>query len=294
MEILISVVIAIILLTILVFGLHRYQVNKAESNANENLPLPPLGSESGHVKATVLDSIDDDEALTTTIEPQAASASIPDMTATRPPGESPSPLRPESDTAPPQRQETILSPAQEPKPDPAPKPETIQAAETTGDVGNEANWADQVAQLKKSGNYPDALRICQQTYPLWSAYQQATIIYRAMIKNRQKDKADFTAELAALYHTACIGAFLHDRVKDLPELPIQSLKQLNMNSISSLDMPYREIGYLELRLIKKTDIKLLTDAWGKPDSHQSPRRFHSDRWNEIVTTGNLQSPLPGL
>ena len=148
----------------------------------------------------------------------------------------------------------------------------------------ETPWIERVAKLKKLGKLNGALAVCENAYPLWSAYQQAALVLRAQIKALQKQDEPIDDALTNLYRLAAVAAFLHDRVKGLPDLTLNQLKLLDLDQLQSLDMPYSSIGYLELRLIKKTDIKLLLDKWGKPESHLNPRQFNSSSWVKIATS----------
>ncbi len=144
------------------------------------------------------------------------------------------------------------------------------------------SWLDQIAELKKLDRLDDALRICQEQLPLWSAYQQASLILRARIKHLAQYGEDVNTELKGLYNLAAQASFLHDRVKGLPNLPLSQLKQVDLDEIAGLQMPYERIGFNELRLIKKTDIKLLLDNWGKPKAHIKPRELHSETWKSLI------------
>jgi len=151
------------------------------------------------------------------------------------------------------------------------------------------SWQERVAELKKQERFDEALQVCRQEYPLWSAYQQASLIHRARIKQLSQENQDITEELSALYRLAAQASFLHDRVKGLPNLSLAQLKLLDLSPIAGLEMPYPQIGYTELRLIKKTDIKLLLDKWGKPATHIRPRELHTEAWKDLC--GNTQSTL---
>jgi len=144
------------------------------------------------------------------------------------------------------------------------------------------SWQGHVAELKKRDSLEAALQVCEQAFPLWSAYQQATLIHRARIKQLAQDGKAIDRELKALYRLAAQASFLHDRVKGLPNLPLSQLKKVDLDEVASLDMPYEKIGYNELRLIKKTDIKLLLESWGKPHSHLKPRELHADTWKNLI------------
>ena|GEM_PF-1148889 len=151
------------------------------------------------------------------------------------------------------------------------------------------SWQDQVAELKKQDRFDEALDICRREYPLWSAYQQASLIHRAKIKLLSQANQDVSGELKALYRLAAEASFLHDRVKGLPNLSLAQLKLLDLSPVAELDMPYQKIGYTELRLIKKTDIKMLLEKWGKPESHARPRELHVEVWKNFG--GDTQSTL---
>ena len=48
-------------------------------------------------------------------------------------------------------------------------------------------------------------------------------------------------------------------------------------------MPYLELGYAYLRLIRKQDIKLMHSLWGRPGKHQAPRQLHRDWWRNTIS-----------
>ncbi|MCB1669813.1 MAG: hypothetical protein R3F41_19215 [Gammaproteobacteria bacterium] len=152
----------------------------------------------------------------------------------------------------------------------------------SADADNIENWQEQIGELKRLDRLDEALRICQEQLPLWSAYQQASLIHRARIKQHSQDGQPIEEELRALYNLAAQASFLHDRVKGLPNLPLSQLKQVDLEEISRLEMPYPQIGYNELRLIKKTDIKLLLECWGKPKAHLKPRELHGETWKSLI------------
>ncbi|MEX2131418.1 MAG: hypothetical protein WD772_08010 [Pseudohongiellaceae bacterium] len=146
----------------------------------------------------------------------------------------------------------------------------------------QANWLTQVAELKKAGRRADALTLCLKALPLWSAFQQASLLLRANIKAIQAANQPIEEDLKKLYQLTAVAALLHDRSKGLSSLTSAQLKRLDLTEILSLPMPYNEIGYLQLQLIKKSDIRVLLDTWGKPAAHLSPRQFHQSLWQSLV------------
>lgn len=170
-----------------------------------------------------------------------------------------------------------------------PRQPATPAAEMPAVRPPEGNWLEQVNELKRQGRRAEALAVCRKAFPLWSAYQQASLILRAEIKSELAAGRSPAAGLKELYQLAAVAGLLHDRVKGLPSLTAAQLKHLDLSRVQALPMPYGDIGYLSLRLIKKSDIKLLLELWGKPDSHLSPREFHRDFWAQLADAGGTDS-----
>jgi hypothetical protein len=291
------------LLALLVVGLHRYQLSVAQHNADKYNPLPPLKNAtlSRNLPDLPFDALDDQpvtragEAVTSapgdgqdrsvegasdlgqTLDPVEQSPHHDDN------GDAPgrSAASKPTSTVRPGEEEDTASPVE---------PEQIPVETTPAESPTDAeSWQERIAELKKQDRFDEALQICRQEYPLWSAYQQASLIHRARIKQLSQANRDISDELASLYQLAAEASFLHDRVRGLPNISLAQLKLLDLAWISDLEMPYQQIGYTELRLIKKTDIKLLLEKWGRPQAHRRPRELHPDAWQRLC--GGSQSTL---
>lgn len=215
-----SILLAVVLLGITVYGLHRYQTMEVEYNVDRSTPLPPLDSQrDGNTtkgKTSSFDSVD---------------------------------------TA---------------------RPVTNKPARTT------QTWLNRVAALKKAGDLEQALAICEQEYPLWGAYNQACIIERLKIKDESADTEAREAGLQRLYQLAVIAELLHDKSDGSDHLTLNQLKALDLGKINELEHDYSQIGYAHLRLIRKSDIKIMLSSWGRPEQHALPRGYHQDWWNLFV------------
>jgi hypothetical protein len=245
MDIVIASILALGLLIGLIFILHRHQLSESHLNADKNIPLPPLSSFGQADYSNKDDASQPDSETEKTLPPTI--------------------VRPQDNSS------ITLS-----------KYRVDEPAET--EARQSEHWLEKISQLKKANKLDEALTICESEFPLWSAYQQAALIHRAKVKNALKTGEPVDPALQGLYQLATTAEFLHGRIKGLPDLTLSQLKHLKLERLNELDMPYLTIGYLELRLIKKTDIKLLNDLWGKPDSHQSPREVHREYWLELAAT----------
>lgn len=215
-----SILLAVVLLGITVYGLHRYQTMEVEYTVDRSTPLPPLDSRrdggSGKEK--------------------------PDLS------------------------ESVV----------ADTPTKSKPAKST------QTWLNRVAALKKAGNLEQALEICEQEYPLWGAYNQACIIERLKIKDEGADAEAREAGLQRLYRLAVIAELLHDKSDGSDHLTLNQLKTLDLARINQLEHDYSQIGYAHLRLIRKSDIKIMLSTWGRPEQHALPRIYHQDWWQSFL------------
>lgn len=213
-----SILLAVVLLGITVYGLHRYQTMEVEYTVDRSMPLPPLDSQSDN-------------------------------------------------TAKPQSPHHSAAPADNSKSKPAKA---------------QQSWLSQVAELKKSGDLDEALLLCEQEFPLWGAYNQACIIERLKIKDESASADVLEAGLQRLYHLAVTAELLHDKSDDSEHLTLNQLKSLDLDKVNNLSHNYDEIGYAHLRLVRKSDIKVMQAQWGRPSRHTLPRDQHRQWWLDLI------------
>lgn len=117
-------------------------------------------------------------------------------------------------------------------------------------------------------------------YPLLGAYTQRCIELRQRLKTISANPKLLETTLQALYRTAAVAELLHSK-KSVGKLSLGQLKMLPDELITGLEMPYSKLGYSELRLLRKSDIKRMLLLWGKPEVQQCPRSFHRQNWQAI-------------
>lgn len=117
-------------------------------------------------------------------------------------------------------------------------------------------------------------------YPLLGAYTAHCIELRQRLKNIQGNPKLLDVTLRALYRAAAEAELLHSK-KSEGKLSLGQLKMLPDELITELDMPYDKLGYSELRLLRKSDIKRMLQLWGKPQAQQCPRDYHRQSWRTI-------------
>lgn len=139
-------------------------------------------------------------------------------------------------------------------------------------------WQRAASQLRKSGDIAAALEICKKELPQWTAFNKCCTLLRSQLKNTDLSSTQAEEILARMYKLAATAELLHAKSPEFTRLSRKQLKALPAAQISKMEMPYREIGYSHLRLIRKSDIKLMLSSWGNPLQHQPPRRFHLVSW----------------
>ncbi len=224
----ISIVIALSLLGLTIYGLHHFQSKEVKHTVERSMPLPSLEAKSG---ANLEPRYNDRESA------------------------------PGSD-----------SPADETK-------------NTTGSNSRlrPDNWLARVNELKKHDKCEQALELCIREFPLWSAYNQACILYRAKIKSAQEAGQPIESLLGTLYRTAAQAEMLHEVTAGSPKLRLEQLRRLDLSRLSDLEFPYHDIGYTQLRLVRKHDIKMMQQLWGRPRQHSTPRQLHESTWESMRT-----------
>ena len=142
-------------------------------------------------------------------------------------------------------------------------------------------WADAIKRLR--GKPAARYRLAQKNMPLPAAFREAAVALRAMIRERRKAGESYEELLRLLYITAAQEDFL------LRTAYIEGIgpgynvaERIPKRVWRTLEFPYEQIGYKELPLLTKTDVKWLIAAWGEPRQHRSAQDFYHDLWAKYV------------
>jgi hypothetical protein len=237
-----SILLAVVLLSATVYGLHRYQTMEVEYNVDRSTPLPPLEADEAGFADTDPDAGAEERTSKPATSADKGAAQAGAKTARRRSANSSKPARPKASSQ---------------------------------------GWLNEVAELKKKGELQQAMQLCEQEFPLWGAYNQACIIERLRLK-QCKDKAEQESILNRLYQLAASAELLHDKSENAEHLTPAQLKSLDLSKLAEIKHDYMEIGYAHLRLIRKSDVKSMIGSWGRPNQHQLPRQVHSHWWQAFT------------
>jgi hypothetical protein len=137
-------------------------------------------------------------------------------------------------------------------------------------------WQDQVKKLKDNGEYELALVLCQQQFPKAQAFQQAAILLRLQMKQALDQQQDLNPLLVRLYRCAVLADLFRSGAALKPPNPRQALKGL-----ATHEFPYLEVGHRQLKLLSKSDARLLEARWGEPRQHQHAETALGSQWENL-------------
>lgn len=142
-------------------------------------------------------------------------------------------------------------------------------------------WADRIKKYR--GIPARRLELALDNLPLPRAFKEAAVAVRALIRAKRKAEKPFEEELALLYWLAAIYSFMLDYAPRLEGPGFRVVEAIPGQRLRSLCYEYSQLGYRDLSLLSKTDVKWLLEAWGEPISHSTLNAIHSDVWNEYET-----------
>ena len=106
------------------------------------------------------------------------------------------------------------------------------------------------------------------------------MLSRGVISEKRQIKANFEEELSFLYWLAAIDSFSIPYSEKLKEPGYNIFESIPGERIRKLPFTYNQLGYNQLKLLNKTDIKWLVESWGEPSAHTTLHEMHKPVWVE--------------
>ncbi len=155
---------------------------------------------------------------------------------------------------------------------------TLTPAPTRGNHHEPASnaWQDQVKKLKDNGEYELALVLCQQQFPKAQAFQQAAILLRLQMKLLLDQQQDLGPLLTRLYRCAVLADLFRSGAAHKPANPRLALKAL-----ATHEFHYQDVGHRQLKLLSKSDARLMEQRWGEPHQHQHAETMLGSQWENL-------------
>ena len=185
----------------------------------------------------------------------------------------------------------VASPPQDVTTPPAPLAEPVSSAEVST-VDNSQPWQEEVKALREKQDFAAALRLCQQQYPRVQAFQQSMVTLRSRLRELQKAATSVSPgaveeALGELYRVAVIADLFRPQQLKKSRQRKQPMEQLVNAALRTLSISYSRIGYRQLSLLSKTDVRLLVEQWGEPEKHCHAEQSVAADWqNQLQLFGS--------
>lgn len=139
-------------------------------------------------------------------------------------------------------------------------------------------WADRIKELRDEPT--QRLQLALQNLPLPAAFREAIIAVRALVREKLSKNSKFADEVALLYWLAAVESFGLPYSEFLCQPGFNVLESVPGSVIKSLPFSYQELGYKQLSLLNKTDIKWCIACWGEPNQHTTLNALHNEVWQK--------------
>ncbi len=148
------------------------------------------------------------------------------------------------------------------------------------EIGGEF-WFHKVGRLKTEGCSDAVILECTENIPYPAAFREIAVAIRKDIRARRKENADSNDLLKELYKWAVVESFFGN-IEWGQILNERMLHSTAQPWIKGIKAAYDLIGYANLGLLNKTDIKWLVEAFGEPTIHSTAREANPDLWQRAV------------
>lgn len=122
--------------------------------------------------------------------------------------------------------------------------------------------------------------VAQEFLPWPLGFKESVLALRAIIREKKKADIDYEPELLALYKLAVWDSFCPKYSDRVGENGFKVFDALPGGKVTSLEIDYQKVGYSQLKLLTKTDIKMLVALYGEPKQHSTLNELYTQQWIE--------------
>lgn len=148
--------------------------------------------------------------------------------------------------------------------------------------GEPRHWQRRLKELRDAGDFDAALALSRAQYPRIQAFQQSLVTLRAALRQAQREKGEIDALLEALHFTAALADLFRPGAPLRPDPRRVDSAGLAAAAAERLALPYARVGYERLRLLTRTDVRLLVTAWGEPEAHRHAEEVAAEAWPALI------------
>lgn len=158
---------------------------------------------------------------------------------------------------------------------------TLQDVELRNKTRPETGFLSWPNYIKKQkDNSAKRYEVAQQFLPWPLGFKESVLALRAIIRDKKKADEDYESELLSLYKLAAWESFCPKYCETLQEPGFKVFDQIPGGTITALPIDYQQLGYKQLKLIIKTDAKMLVSLYGEPKQHTTLNQLFAEVWHQ--------------
>ena len=116
--------------------------------------------------------------------------------------------------------------------------------------------------------------------PRPTAFTQAAVALRAIIREKREGAVPFGQELVRLYWLAVVESLGVPHWEAIQQSGANVLEAIPGSVLPAIDIDYQQLGYAELGLLGASDRKIVSAAYGEPRVHSALIRIQGALWQE--------------
>ncbi|PNK60153.1 hypothetical protein [Psychrobacter sp. FDAARGOS_221] len=140
------------------------------------------------------------------------------------------------------------------------------------------SWSNYIKQHKDDPQQRYA--VAQQFLPWPLGFKESVLALRAIIREQKKQQQDYEDQLWTLYQLAAWESFYPKQSPQLDEPGFKIFVQFPGSKVTELTIDYQQLGYQQLKLLTKTDAKMLVALYGEPEQHSTLYQLYPEVWQQ--------------
>lgn len=140
------------------------------------------------------------------------------------------------------------------------------------------SWSNYIKKHKEDAN--KRYEVAQQFLPWPLGFKESVLALRAIIRDKKKANEDYQSELLSLYLLAAWESFCPKQCEKLQQPGFKVFGQIPGGLVTAFPVDYEQLGYQQLKLVTKTDAKLLVDLYGEPKQHTTLNQLFQQLWQQ--------------
>lgn len=150
-------------------------------------------------------------------------------------------------------------------------------AENRPDTGF-LSWSNYIKKHREDPN--QRYQVAQQFLPWPIGFKESVLALRAIIRDKNKSNLDYKPDLLSLYHLAAWESFCPKQCESIEEPAFKVFEQIPGGLVADLPVDYQQLGYEQLKLLTKTDAKMLVNLYGEPKQHSTLNQLYAELWQQ--------------